>query len=78
MSAWYNLNSIVDLQKGLIYDLSGSLTSDKVAYVGTTKNIIVVLDEFSQKLTCEYGLLFQALLVGDQLAIDPNAMHPSG
>ena len=24
MSAWYNLNSIVDLQKGLIYDLSGS------------------------------------------------------
>ena len=24
MSAWYNLNSVVDLQKGLIYDLSGS------------------------------------------------------
>ena len=24
MSGWYNLNSVVDLQKGLIYDLSGS------------------------------------------------------
>jgi hypothetical protein len=28
MSAWYNLNSIVDLQKGLIYDLSGSSTNE--------------------------------------------------
>jgi len=32
MSAWYNLNSIVDLQKGLIYDLSGTSTNEaKVA-----------------------------------------------
>ena len=28
MSAWYNLNSIVDLQKGLIYDLSGTSTNE--------------------------------------------------
>jgi hypothetical protein len=28
MSAWFNLNSIVDLQKGLIYDLSGSSSPD--------------------------------------------------
>lgn len=28
MSAWYNLNSVVDLQKGLIYDLSGSSSKE--------------------------------------------------
>jgi hypothetical protein len=32
-------------------ELISSITSDKVAYIGTTKNIIVVLDEFTQNQT---------------------------
>jgi hypothetical protein len=35
MSAWYNLNSIVDLQKGLIYDLSGSSTNEAKLAINT-------------------------------------------
>jgi hypothetical protein len=52
----------------LIYDLSGSLTSDKVAYVGTTKNIVVVLDEFSQNQTS--GTMVQTIN-------DINTIKPS-
>ena len=35
----------------LIYKVTNRIISDKVAYIGTTKNIIVVLDEFSQNQT---------------------------
>jgi hypothetical protein len=43
----YTLNDKRDSEGALI----SSITSDKVAYIGTTKNIIVVLDEFSQNQT---------------------------
>jgi hypothetical protein len=55
----------------LIYDLSGSLTSDKVAYVGTTKNIIVVLDEFSQNQTS--GTMVQT--INDINTIKPSSYY---
>ena len=50
------------------YDLSGSITSDKVAYIGTTKNIVVVLDEFSQNQTS--GTMVQTIN-------DVNSIKPS-
>lgn len=40
----YTLNDRVDSNGNLI----SSIISDKVAYIGTTKNIVVVLDEFTQ------------------------------
>ena len=36
------------------------------------------LAEFRQKLTCKCRLIFQTLLVGDQLSIDPNPMYATG
>ena len=50
------------------YDISGSITSDKVAYIGTTKNIVVVLDEFSQNQTS--GTMVQTIH-------DVNSIKPS-
>ena len=47
---------------------SSSITSDKVAYVGTTKNIVVVLDEFSQNQTS--GTMVQTIH-------DVNSIKPS-
>jgi len=55
----------------LKYDLSGSLTSDKVAYVGTTKNIVVVLDEFSQNQTS--GTMVQT--INDINTIKPSSYY---
>ena len=55
----------------LIYDLNTSLTSDKVAYVGTTKNIIVVLDEFSQNQTS--GTMIQT--INDINTIKPTTYY---
>jgi len=52
----------------LSYDISGSITSDKVAYIGTTKNIVVVLDEFSQNQTS--GTMVQTIH-------DVNTIKPS-
>lgn len=45
-----------------------SITSDKVAYIGTTKNIVVVLDEFSQNQTS--GTMVQTIN-------DVNSIKPS-
>jgi len=50
------------------YDISGSITSEKVAYIGTTKNIVVVLDEFSQNQTS--GTMVQTIH-------DVNSIKPS-
>jgi hypothetical protein len=36
------------------------------------------LVKFRQQLPCQSGLRFQAVLVGNQLAIDPNTMHTCG
>jgi hypothetical protein len=47
---------------------SSSITSDKVAYIGTTKNIVVVLDEFSQNQTS--GTMVQTIH-------DVNSIKPS-
>jgi hypothetical protein len=47
---------------------SSSITSDKVAYVGTTKNVVVVLDEFSQNQTS--GTMVQTIH-------DVNSIKPS-
>jgi hypothetical protein len=55
----------------LIYDLNTTLTSDKVAYVGTTKNIIVVLDEFSQNQTS--GTMVQT--INDINTIKPSSYY---
>jgi len=52
----------------ITYDVSGSLISDKVAYIGTTKNIVVVLDEFSQNQTS--GTMVQTIH-------DINSIKPS-
>jgi hypothetical protein len=55
----------------LTYTLSAStnsVTSDKVAYIGTTKNIVVVLDEFSQNQTS--GTMVQTIQ-------DVNSIKPS-
>ena len=52
----------------LTYDVSGSITSDKVAYIGNTKNIVVVLDEFSQNQTS--GTMVQTIN-------DVNSIKPS-
>jgi hypothetical protein len=45
-----------------------SITSDKVAYIGTTKNIVVVLDEFSQNQTS--GTMVQT--INDITSIKPS------
>jgi hypothetical protein len=50
------------------YDVTTSITSDKVAYIGTTKNIVVVLDEFSQNQTS--GTMVQTIN-------DVNSIKPS-
>jgi hypothetical protein len=47
---------------------SQSITSDKVAYIGITKNIVVVLDEFSQNQTS--GTMVQTIH-------DVNSIKPS-
>ena len=47
---------------------SSSITSDKVAYIGTTKNVVVVLDEFSQNQTS--GTMVQTIH-------DVNSIKPS-
>jgi len=48
--------------------VSSSITSDKVAYIGTTKNVVVVLDEFSQNQTS--GTMVQTIH-------DVNSIKPS-
>ena len=50
------------------YDISGSITSEKVAYIGVTKNIVVVLDEFSQNQAS--GTMVQTIN-------DVNSIKPS-
>ena len=52
----------------LKFDVTSSITSDKVAYIGTTKNIMVVLDEFSQNQTS--GTMVQTIN-------DVNTIKPS-
>ncbi len=49
-------------------NVGSSIISDKVAYIGTTKNIIVVLDEFSQNQTS--GTMVQTIN-------DVNSIKPS-
>jgi len=56
------------------YDVSGSITSDKVAYIGTTKNIVVVLDEFSQNQTS--GTMVQT--INDVQSIKPSQYFTNG
>ena len=58
----------------LKYDVSGSITSDKVAYIGTTKNIVVVLDEFSQNQTS--GTMVQT--INDVQYIKPSQYFTNG
>ena len=52
----------------LLYDVSGTIVSDKVAYIGTTKNIVVVLDEYTQNQTS--GTMVQTIN-------DINSIRPS-
>jgi hypothetical protein len=52
----------------LTYNFSTSITSEKVAYIGTTKNVIVVLDEFCQNQTS--GTMVQTIH-------DVNSIKPS-
>jgi hypothetical protein len=61
----------------LTYTLStagSSITSDKVAYVGTTKNIVIVLDEFSQNQTS--GTMVQT--IHDVNSIKPSLYYANG
>jgi hypothetical protein len=58
----------------LIYTVNGSLISDKVAYIGNTKNIIVVLDEFSQNQTS--GTMVQT--INDINSIKPSSYFANG
>ena len=53
---------------------SSSITSDKVAYVGTTKNIVIVLDEFSQNQTS--GTMVQT--IHDVNSIKPSLYYANG
>jgi len=55
-------------------DVSGTLVSDKVAYIGTTKNIVVVLDEFSQNQTS--GTMVQT--IQDTNSIKPSTYFANG
>lgn len=55
-------------------DISGTTVSDKVAYIGTTKNIVVVLDEFSQNQTS--GTMVQT--IHDINTIKPSAYFTNG
>ena len=54
--------------------VNGALISDKVAYIGTTKNIVVVLDEFSQNQTS--GTMVQT--INDTHTIKPSAYFTNG
>jgi hypothetical protein len=58
-----------DTNPYLRYTINQSLTSDKVAYIGTTKNIVVVLDEFSQNQTS--GTMVQT--INDVHSIKPSS-----
>lgn len=55
----------------LRYNFSTSITSEKVAYIGTTKNIIVVLDEFCQNQTS--GTMVQT--INDTYSIKPSLYY---
>ena len=55
----------------LRYNFSTSITSEKVAYIGTTKNVIVVLDEFCQNQTS--GTMVQT--INDTYSIKPSLYY---
>ena len=53
------------------YSFSTSITSEKVAYIGTTKNVVVVLDEFCQNQTS--GTMIQT--INDTYSIKPSLYY---
>jgi hypothetical protein len=62
------INVDVSGNPSLIYPTTGKITSNNVAYIGTTKNITVVLDEFCQNQTS--GTVVQP--INDVQSIKPS------
>jgi hypothetical protein len=67
-------NATININPYIKYDVSGTLLSDKVGYIGTTKNIVVVLDEFSQNQTS--GTMVQT--INDTQTIKPSQYFTNG